>query len=281
MKKTRIFLFLFFLLTILFSTKTFAIEEKKNIAVFPLSVGVNSSSYAIYSKAQDMFAADLVNSLQRYKDTNVIDINTAENILKDANLKKQYEKLIKQYKQRYIIDYDKANEIAAALGVNYIAFIYGGFDSEKSFLKSNWKYRCQWIWANPVKSSAQLNLNTTLIDIKNRKYSLEENVKKDISMDNFYQPSNSFGENIVPISEIKQFTKPNATKIAQKIHAIMYPDKHEKYSQKDAFIEKFIPNGTINNLGDNNQLPAIELNPQNSINEARKENYKQWLQENL
>lgn len=282
MKKFSICLVLIFICTILFSVKALAIEEKKSIVVFPLNVSVNSSSYAIYAKAQDMFASDLVNSLHSFDDTNVVDINSAENILKNANLQKKYEKMIKQYKQRYIVDYDKLEEITKALGVNHVVFIYGGFDSEKSFLKSNWKYRCQWIWASPIKSSAQLNINTTLIDIKRRNYSLETNVKKDIPMDNFYQASNSFGENIVPISEIKKFTKPNAIKIAQKIHSELYPEKTEKYSQKDAFIDKFIPNnGTINDFKGENGFPSVDLNTQNQVNEQRKENYKKWMQEKL
>ena len=272
----RFFTFLFLICGILFSLKAIAIEEKKNIAVFPLDTPVSSSSYSIYSNSANMFAADLVNALQNYRDTDVVDIYTGKKVLASAGMGNQYEKLVKEYKQNYTIDYEKAQKIAATLGVSHIAFVYGGFDTQKQFLKSNWKHRFQWIWASPIKPSAQLNINTTLIDVKNKQYVLEENAKKDFPMDNFQEPSQSFGENIVPISEIKKFTKPTAQSIAQKIHSELYPDENTKYSEKEAFIEKFIPNGSTENFGDN--IPMTSSNP---VLDARKNNYKRWIEEKL
>lgn len=276
---------------ILFSLEAIAIEERKSVAVFSLDVPVNSSSYAIYSNTQNMFAADLVNSLQSYNDMAVVDIYSSKRVIKSASLDKKYEKMVKEYKQKYVIDYEKMDEIAAALGVDYVALVYGGFDMEKSFLKSNWKYRWQWIWANPVKSSAQLNINTTLVDVKKRTYILEGNLKKDIDMDNFQEPAQSFGENIVPISEIKKFTSDKAPKLAKKIHDAIYPNKKEKVSKKDAFIERFTPNDTFSEYGVE-QVPAndlIDAQSENSsaeasttsVEEKRKFNYKKWLQERL
>ena len=280
MKKFFIFLFLFF--TIIITTKSFAVEEKKSIAVFPLDIPVYSSSYSIYANSPNMFASDLVNSLQKYDDINVIDITSGEKILKASNMYQLYEKMIKEYKQKYTIDYDKAEKISSALGVDYIAFVYGGFDTQRDFLKSNWKYRCQWIWASPIKSSALLNINVTLVDIKTRSYSLEENVKKDFSMDNFSEPSQNFGENIVPISQIKKFTKPHAQKIAQKIHSVIYPDLNAKYSQKNAFIESYSTNEATVNDGVSNYTQNSYQNEQNnSVIDLRKENYKKWVQEKL
>lgn len=274
MKKFLIYLFL--ICGVFFASKGFAIEEKKSIAIFPLDVPVSSSSYAIYSSSANMFAADLVNALQKYEDTNVVDIYTSKKILASAGMGNQYEKMVKEYKQNYTIDYEKAEKIAAAIGVSHIAFVYGGFDTQKQFLKSNWKYRLQWIWASPIKSSAQLNINTTLVDVKKHSYVLEENAKKDFPMDNFQEPSQSFGENIVPISEIKKFTKPTAQVVAQKIHTQLYPNANEKYSEKNAFIERFIPNGSTENLGDN--IPTTSTNP---VLDARKNNYKRWIEEKL
>ena len=277
MKRLFIFIFLFF--TIIIASKSIAVEEKKSIAVFTLDVPVGSSSYSIYANSANMFSADLVNSLQNYKDVNVMDIATSENIIKATNTKNIYEKMIKEYKHNYTVDYDKAEKISSVLGVDYIVFVSGGFDTQRDFLKSNWKYRCQWIWANPVKPSALLNINIALIDVKNRHYSFEENIKKDISIDNFNEPSQNFAENFVPVAQIKKFTKPNAQKIAQKIHSVIYPDLHEKYSQKDAFIEKFSTNGTYDNYGTQNYN---QNNPQeNSVIDSRKENYKNWVQEKL
>ena len=272
----RLLIYLFLICGILFSLKSFAIEEKRSIAIFPLDTPVSSSSYSIYSNSANMFAADLVNSLQQYKDTNVVDIYTSKKILASSGLGNQYEKMVKEYKQSYTIDYEKAEKIAAALGVSHIAFVYGGFDTQKQFLKSNWKYRFHWIWASPVKPSAQLNINTTLIDVKKHMYILEENAQKDFPIDNFQEPSQSFGENIVPVSEIKKFSKPMAQSIAQKIHAKLYPDENATYAQQDAFIERFIPNGTTENFGDD--IPATSTNP---VLDARKNNYKRWIEEKL
>ena len=277
---------------ILFSLKAMAIEERKSVAVFSLDVPVNSSSYAIYSNTQNMFAADLVNSLQSYKDLAVVDIYSTKRVIKSASLENKYERMIKEYKQKYTIDYEKMDEIAAALGVDYVALVYGGFDMEKSFLKSNWKYRFQWIWANPVKSSAQLNINTTLVDVKNRTYVLEGNLKKDIDMDVFQEPSQNFGENIVPISEIKKYTADKAPKLAKKIHDVIYPNKKEKVSKKEAFIERFTPNDTFSEYGlekapannvENIQLEnsSTEISAESSVEDRRKFNYKKWLQERL
>ena len=278
----KFFIFFSLLVFVLFATKTFAVEEKKGIAVFPLDTPVNSSSYSIYSNSANMFASDLVNSLQKYNDMNVVDISTGENILKSTDLFSLYQKIVKEYKQKYTINYEKADKISQALNVDYIAFVYGGFDTQKSFLKSNWKYRFQWIWANPVTPSAQLNINITLIDVKNHNYVLEENVKKDMSMDNFFNPSQNFGENIVPISQIKKFTKPNAQKIAQKIHSVIYPDINAKYSQKDAFIERFTPNGSFDNFGSSNDFSSTDSSSlDNSVKNSRKNFYKNWIQEKL
>lgn len=303
----RFFIYLFLICSMFFSLEAFAIKEKSNIAVFSLDVPTNTSSYAIYSNSQNMFAADLVNSLKKYDDTNVIDIYSSEKAIENANLRSKYQKMIKEYKQKYTIDYEKADEIANALGVNYLVFVYGGFDMEKSFLKPNWKYRWQWIWANPVKSSAQININTTLIDVKNRTYILEENIKKDISMDNFNTPSQGFGENVVPIGEIKNFTKQNAPEIAKKIHNVIYPNPTEKVSEKNIFIDKFTPNfwkdkkatekvTQTETIPTNNeysqteqQMPepepmyteSQEQTNQSSVLDARKENYKNYIQEKI
>lgn len=256
-----------------------AVTEKKSVAVFPLNTSINTSSHAVYSNAQDMFAADLVNSLQKYKDLDVMDVSNSESILRLAEKTRQYEQLTKQFKQRYIVDYEKAETVARALGVNYLVFIHGGFDTERDFLKSNWKYRCQWIWANPVKSSALLNINITLVDVKNHNIAFQSSIKKDIAMDNFYQPSQNFGENVIPTSQIKKFTLPNSIKIAQQLHSVMYPFLNEKYSQKDAFIDKYIPNnGTIDTYDNGQTLPdekgVFHDNPRKNI-------YLDWVKDEI
>ncbi|MCQ2957555.1 MAG: hypothetical protein MJ180_01485 [Candidatus Gastranaerophilales bacterium] len=304
----KLILIIFLLCGMFIGLKSFAIEEKKNIAVFPLTNPINASSYAIYSGATDMFSADLVNALHKYSDLNIIDISTSEKIIQVSGLQRDYDKLTRQYKQKYTIDYDKLDKIAQTIGVDYVVFVYGGFDTEKDFLKSNWKFRCQWIWANPVSSSAELNINSTLIDVHNRDYILEDNARKDISMNEFQKPSSGFGENIVPISKIKKFTRPTANLLANKIHSKIYPNKKEKFSQKDAFVDKFTPNNQeqpndvntqepVNNTPDlnnnvnlnnatvpeenfeNNIKPAV--NSTNSVNYSRTEKYKNWIQQKL
>ena len=67
-----------------------------------------------------------------------------------------------------------------------------------------------------------------------------------------------------------------AQSIAQKIHFQLYPDENAKYSEKEAFIEKFIQNGSTENFGDN--IPTSSSNP---ILDARKNNYKRWIEEKL
>lgn len=272
----KFLLYLFLICAIIFQPKVDAIEEKKSIAVFPLDTAVSSSSYSIYSAAANMFAADLVNSLQEYDDTTVVDVYSGKKILASCGLGNQYEKLVKEYKKNYTIDYEKAEKIASAIGVSHIAFVYGGFDTQKQFLKTNWKYKFHWIWASPIKSSAQLNINTTLIDVKNHNYVLEENAQKDFPMENFQEPSQSFGENIIPISEIKKFTKPTAEDIAQKIHSELYPDINQKYAEKETFIDKFKTNDYTESLG--GEQPTEETNP---VLKNRKNNYKKWIEENL
>ncbi len=279
----RFFIYIFLLCGILFSLKASAVVEKRSIAVFTLDVPMSSSSYAIYSNTQNMFASDLVNSLQRYKDINVIDIHTSQKLVENAGLTRKYEKMVKEYKQKYTLDYEKVDDIARAIGADYIAFVYGGFDMEKSFLKWNWKHRCQWIWASPIKSSAKLVINTTLVDVMKHNYILEENLDKDIPMDNFSTPAQSFGENIVPVAQIKKFTKPKAREIAHNIHNAIYPNLKSKYSEKETFVERYIPDG-------NNQVPIEDYSSTdssgspdmtNEVVEIRKQNFKSWIQENL
>ena len=45
----------------------------------------------MYVNTQDMFASDLVNSLQGYKDLDIVDIRTAEKIMQIAGIEKEYE----------------------------------------------------------------------------------------------------------------------------------------------------------------------------------------------
>ena len=52
--------------------------------------------------------------------------------------------------------------------------------------------------------------------------------------------------------------------------------RETEYSEKDAFIEKFIPNGSTENFGDD-----IPLSSPNPVLDARKNNYKRWLEEKL
>jgi len=281
MKKIIICLVLLF--GIIFAQQSFAIEDKKSVAILPLDVPIRSAGYAIFTQTQDMFAAEITNTLQSYKDLDIVDINSSEKIIEAAGLKHSYDKLVKEYKLRYVIDYERLNTIASAIGVDYVVFIHGGFDIEKSFLKSNWKYRCQWIWASPIKSSAQLNVIVTLIDTQKNNIALEEKLTKDIPMENFQEASTVFGENMVPIVQIKKAIKPGATKIAQKIHAIICPLVNQKYSQKNAFVEKFIPNNEVFNNDDynNNVMPQNNNYEENPVNNARKESYKNWVEQQL
>ena len=300
----KLFIIIFLLCGLMISLKSFAVEEKKNIAVFILDTPVNGSSYAIYPAAVNMFASDLVNSLRKYGDVNVIDMDTGKKIIQASGLEQEYGRLEKQYKQKYTVNYEKLDKIAQTMGVSHVVFVYGGFDTQKDFLKSNWKYRCQWIWANPVSSSAELNIGSTLIDTQEHIYVLEDNARKDIPMSVFHEPATAFGENPVPVSKIKKFTGPSAALLADKIHKKIYPTKQDKYSQKDAFVDKFTPNNEAGNpetqntdyapannnyefapnnnvqgvTGTDNSLPATNTK---GVNYSRTEKFKDWVQEKL
>ncbi|MDD3593098.1 MAG: hypothetical protein PHX18_00550 [Candidatus Gastranaerophilales bacterium] len=270
-------LILLTVITVFAANNAFA-AATKNIAVFSLDMPAGGSSYSLYPASVNMFSSDLVNSLNAKQGLKAMDIYTSRQILKLNNLESKYQKMASEYKNNYVIDYKILDEIASSLDVDYVVLVNGGFDTQSSFLKPNIVHKLQWIWAPMATPSAKFELMTTVVDVQNRSYIYEKSLGKDFNINTFQQPAQEFGENIVPVAQIKKYTRPTAQKIASEIYlkiAPQVPDvdvqtqvhaRELPLSQEQTF-ESEIP------MNNQNQ---VEIQP-STINDARKENYKKWI----
>lgn len=273
MKKFLILLML--TATIFLGSNTFA-ATTKNIAVFSLDMPTGGSSYSIYPASVNMFSADLVNSFNAMPGLKAMDIYTSKQILKINNLEGKYQKLARDYKSNYVIDYKILDEIASALDVDYVVLVNGGFDTQSSFLKPNIVHSLQWIWAPMVTPSAKFELMTSVIDIENRSSIYEKSLGKDFNIQTFQMPSQEFGENIVPVAQIKKYSQPAAQKTASEIYLKIAPKVPDVAVKTEVHAQEL----PLNNKQNYDAPAATNINNQlapSTINDARKENYKKWI----
>jgi len=215
--KKNILGFLIFLLVCLFIQNPIFAMNKHKIAVFPVDILSQGSTPTIYPNTLSLVAGDITNYLSKDLKINTVDVTSAESLIISAGLYHDYKKLLTDYKNKYVLDYDILAHIAQAVGVNKILFISGGFDTQQMFLKRNLAYQLNLPGANSIMPSYRLNILATLVDPQSGIVLWEGTEKADLSLENFDAPSQYFAENVVQIEKIKGISTRIAPIIANNI----------------------------------------------------------------
>lgn len=260
--KKRLIIFITGFLLVLLNNPCLAITQKK-VAVLPVDIPSSASSYSIYPNTLSMVSGDIGNFLNRDYNIEVIDINKAESLIISVGLYQEYKDLIRLFKDRYVMDYEKLARIGSAIGVKDFIFISGGFDTRQMIMKTSWAARLNLPWASPIKPSYRLDIIVTVIDASSSHTLFEDSFQKDFEMDKFDIPSQYFGENSVPIKELKRFSLGIAPTIAHEADARI----------KSGNSKNYYP---INSSKEGKMTTDGLFNSDHVINH-RKNHYKQWI----
>lgn len=188
------------------------------IAVFPVDTPTNGSYYSIYPGSLQLITNDFINYINTNSDIIAVDLNTAENIIANNGLYKKYKHFLGEYKTSYKIDYNFCLKLANTLNVDKIILISGGFDLQKSLLKRNFWYRINFPDAEPLIPSYRYVATFSLIDPQEGTIQWENTYNKDFMVNNFALAGQGFGENVMPIEKLKEFSKEISVKAVNSIN---------------------------------------------------------------
>lgn len=290
MKKILIFL-TFILVFLSFQSASFA-EQRAKLAVFKVDEPVYGAGYTIFPDVLSIISGDVVNSLNKEANVNVVDMASAESMLTSAGLYKDYKKFLRDYKSKYIIDYDKLSQFADALGVNQIVFVSGGFDTQEMVLKKGLLNYFSFVPilgfigefmpnAKMVDTSYRLNVSAMLIDPQSGIKNWEKTYSKDFSTDCINIPTQYFGADNTAAIKIKSYSSQLSHKIALNIaDQLMNTEitdvnstiiKHESAEQ---VYKKTTTDGTMTRDGQSS-------NSDSYLKEQRKKEYVKWVKNTL
>jgi len=304
MKKLLNTIILTFLVGLMFNVMSaFASPQMARIVVLPLDLPSDMPSYSVFPNAINMISDDLANSMSSYPEFDLTDVNRARTVIKQTGMLKPYKQFVIKYKDTYVVDYDFLDRLSSKLNCDYIVFVSGGFDTQRSILKHNLIYDLQFIWKPSIDPSVYLGTLVTVIDIKKHTKIFEKVYDKDFRMTDFENPAQYFAENIVPIKRVKKYSMQITPEITASIYMNIFPDsvktqnmqKNLKFElvnfftpKRKAPIQEDIPTpGDVyqslpkdGNLTMDGQplLPdkAIQPEADPSLKEERRQNYKKW-----
>ncbi|MFH0702461.1 MAG: hypothetical protein V2B14_02845 [bacterium] len=268
---------LFFIFSI---CSVYSIEQIEKIAVFPVNIPQKGAGLNIYPDTLNLISNDIINSLNKTPNLSVLDLNSTENLIKSLGLDKDYQKLLQEYKDSYKLNYNSCALIANKIGVNKILFVSGGFDTQKLMLKRNLLYKLDIPGGAPLVPSYKLNIALTLIDPQSGIIIWENTYKKNLNMENFSIPSQYFGENIIPVEKIKNFSHKISAEVSKKLVNILKTSEHiESHITGNNFVN-FIPKiETMDGLM-TKEGHSYSTNNDFILNN-RKNNYKNWIKKRL
>jgi len=240
-KAFYIFISLFISLSL--QLATFASNAHK-IAVFPVDVAVYGSSISIYPGSIKMIAGDVFNELWKVSKINHIDNISTIDTLAGTGLDKEYTKFLKNYKSSYTLDYPTLSKIATKLGVNKIILISGGFDTQQVELKRTWGYNCFKSlpgaglagtlipWATDVTPYYQFNVMVALVDTQSGTKLWEKTYSEYFKTNDLGIPTQYFGENVIPVKDLKAFSLKVSNEIAKNITEQILSDQYTNVNSK-------------------------------------------------
>ena len=273
MKKS--FIITYTLLLLLCAENSVLAAAIEKMAVFPVNVTTAGSMYSIYPDTLNLIAGDIVNTLTKDKIVSVIDLESSEEQIKLLKIEKQYKKLLVNYKNSYTLDYNLCALIANKLGISKMLLVSGGFDLQDKFLKRSLLYKLDIPGAAPMISSYRLNISLALIDTQSGLIEWEDTYKKDINISNFNGPSQYFGENVVPIEKIKDFSRFVSSMASGRIGELMLASASMDVKSSIVTQNSKTTDGSMTTDGHlNSSSGDYALN-------FRKKNYKNWIKKYL
>ena len=257
-------------------------QKTEKIAVFPVTITGEGSSVNIYPSTVNLISSDISNSLGTISNLKVIDSVSVENIIKSYGLTNEYQNFLYEYKSSYAINYDICSKIAGKLGATKILFVSGGYDMQTYLLTRGKFYNTNIPYPNkqPLIPTYRLNIMLTLVDPQSGLVVWENTYGKNFEMGNFLTPSQSFGENVVPIENIKDFSRILTGNATKEIIGLL--NKSESTEVSSNVISTEIP--AINKKSSADELPPKEnfyTTNNYYVQNQRQSKFKSWIKNNL
>lgn len=246
-------------------------QELALTAILPVDVQTKGSSFSVYPNTLNLIAGDLYNSMIRKKIKVESPIETDRKINK-LMLNKHYYKLMQDFKNYQSINFQECRILAQKLGVARVILLYGGYDAQASLLKEKKLAFFDFWSAKEFDSFYKLNVSVILIDPYSERVLAEKNFDKDIVADNFLTPSPYFAENIRPVKEIKKFSQDLAYSSTMTFYNHLYNLRSVQHLQP--YITR---DGAMTTDGHFNNY----LNNTDRVIEKKRENFKEWVINNL
>lgn len=266
----KFFILIFTLcLVVLAPDSSWAINSNR-VMVLPVDIPTTGSSFSIYPDTLSLVSADIVNILHKDYQFSVVDINSAEKLIINSGLYDEYKDLMRQYKDRYILNYVSLQKIAKAADVSSVLFVSGGFDTKQLSIRPTIFGFFSIPFGDPITSSYKLNLTTTLVDPLSTMVIWEGKYSGRLKIDGFDVPSQHFSENVVSVSKIKKFSRKTAPKISKKVYAHLINHKVQPVNIIDGSNYDLAKDGELTKDG--------HLNIDDYVINNRKKEYKTWIE---
>ena len=238
----------------------------EKIAVFPVDMPVQYSSFSIYPKTLTLISNDIINNLNLASSSRAMDLMEVQAIIDGYHLQKVYKSVLDRYKNTYTLDPNGCAYLAKKLGVTKILFVSGGFDTQASFLKKAKRGIFAFPGVMDIKPSYKLIVNVLLIDAQSGLRIMENTYNEDFEIKNFGTASQAFGENVTSIDKIKAYSDLISPVIAKNIGTVIAG----KSTSVDAQI--------INQVQEIKPAPKVEATPSKDyIINNRKSDYKKTM----
>lgn len=252
----------------------------QNIAVIPVDISMTGDIQSIYTQTLGLISEDISNSLNKSGKLSSPHLKYLEDKIKNNKLEPLLNEFLQNYKNRYLVDYKSLQLIAEALEADKILLISGDFDTKQFIMKPNLAYELNVPEVSVLKPSYRIHTSATFIDPKKQIILWEKLFKKDFKVSNFDVPSISFANNIIPVNEIKKFSREISPKIVRNIFYTLpisriQAVKSTTISTQGLTSKSKIKDGVTTTDGHSYSTHTKQLELE------RKQKYSEWVNENL
>ena len=243
-------------------------QEVPPIIIFPVDVQTMGSSYNIYPNTLNLISGDIYNAFAKKGISVEYPLETDKKI-NNLLLVSHYNRLLQDFKNYQLVNYQECRLLAQKIGASKVILVSGGYDAQGNILKERHLLGYfDWLTYKDFTSTYKLNITVTLIDPYGEKVISEKNFSKEIPADNFASPSQYFGENVVPIKEIKTFSNTIAYRTVFDYKNVSTKSKVTKINTTDGYMTT---DGHFNSM----------LNSFDTVIQKKRDNFKTWVMENF
>ena len=276
--------------------------------VTPVNVQTARSSYGVYPNTLDMVANDIINSINKYSNYEVPDLNSSRGLIESYGLSKHYKEFLMNYRDNRVVDYKTCNMVGNKLGVSKILLVSGGYDVENMFLNKPADNKfSQFIESitpfarifskdlffigipfmgeemynkaadeSPINPYYKLNIQLAMIDTDTGLVVWEKSYNQNFPASDFGNPINSFGENIVSSGKLKKFSGKIANETAYQVSVNIKNGGYKSVKSSIVSKTKVLPrDGKMTKDGQ----PLSSNNKNDDVENKRKQSYEEWIKE--